>query len=108
GYHKADRTHKPASHFITLIAKAAARGGNLMLNVGPRGDGTIDPADVAILKGIGKWMSTNGESIHGTTRTPLPVQAWGESTRKGNTLYLHVFDWPAGGELMVGGLKSNV
>jgi alpha-L-fucosidase len=108
GYHKFDHSHKPPEHFIRLIAKAAARGGNLMLNVGPRGDGTIDPADVAILKGIGKWMKVNGESIHGTERTVLPVQAWGESTRKGNTLYLHVFDWPKDGNLVVGGLKSNV
>jgi hypothetical protein len=79
-----------------------------MLNVGPRGDGTLDPADVAILQGIGKWMNVNGESIHGTTRTPLAVQAWGESTRKGNTLFLHVLDWPSSGELVVGGLKSKV
>jgi len=108
GWHKSDLSHKPASHFITLIAKAAARGGNLMLNVGPRGDGTIDPADVAILQGIGKWMKINAESIHGTTATPLPVQAWGESTRKGDSLYLHVFDWPKDGKLIVGGLKSQI
>jgi hypothetical protein len=86
------------------------------MNVGPRGDGTIDPKDVAILQGIGKWMSVNGESIKGTQRTPLPVQAWGESTVKpfdkaqgrGNTLYLHVFDWPKDGKLIVGGLQSKV
>ena len=78
------------------------------MNIGPRGDGTIDPADVEILKGIGKWMSVNAESIKGTTRTPLPVQAWGESTLKGDTLYLHVFDWPKDGKLVVGGLKSKV
>jgi len=108
GYHKADHSHKPPEHFIVLLAKAAARGGNLMLNVGPRGDGTIDPADVAILAGIGRWMKVNGESIHGTTRTPLSVQSWGESTRKGSTLYLHVFDWPGDGKLTVGGLRSDV
>jgi hypothetical protein len=79
-----------------------------MLNVGPRGDGTLDPKDVAILSGIGKWMKVNGDSIHGTTRTPLAVQAWGESTAKGKTLYLHVFHWPSDGKLLVGGLKSNV
>lgn len=108
GYHKSDQSHKPPEHFIVLLAKAAARGGNLMLNVGPRGDGTIDPADIAILQGIGNWMKVNGESIHGTTRTPLAVQSWGESTRKASTLYLHVFDWPRDGKLVVGGLKSNV
>ena len=108
GYHRADQSHKPVSHFIEIIAKTAARGGNLMLNVGPRGDGTMDPKDIAILQGIGKWMAVNGDSIHGTTRTPLTVQAWGESTRKGNTLYLHVFHWPSDGKLVVGGLMSNV
>ena len=83
GWNPLDHSQKPPGHFIQLLAKAAARGGNLLMNIGPRGDGTIDPADVAILKGIGKWMSVNAESIKGTTRTPLPVQAWGESTLKG-------------------------
>ena len=55
-----------------------------------------------------KWGRGNGESIRGTTRTPLPVQAWGESTCKGNRLYLHVFQWPNDGRLTVGGLKSDV
>jgi hypothetical protein len=103
-----DSSHKPPGHFIQLIAKESARGGNLLLNIGPRGDGTIDPPDVQILKGIGKWMSVNGESIKGTQRTPLPVQAWGESTVKANTLYLHVFNWPKDGKLLVGGLQSKV
>src|SRR3954454_15870137 len=84
GWHQSDHSHKPPAHFIQLIAKAAAKGGNLMLNVGPRGDGTIDPADVQILEGIGRWMAINGESIHGTERSPLPVQPWGVSTRKGS------------------------
>jgi hypothetical protein len=52
-------------------------------------------------------MTVNGDSIYGSQRTPLPVQAWGESTLKGNRLYLHVFDWPPDGTLTVGGLKST-
>jgi alpha-L-fucosidase len=108
GWNQFDDSHKPPAHFIQLLAKAAARGGNILMNVGPMGDGRMDPKDVAILKRLADWWIVNGESIRGTTRTPLPVQAWGESTRKGNTLYLHVFNWPANGELVVGGLKSNV
>jgi alpha-L-fucosidase len=108
GYHRFDNTHKPPEFFIRLLAKAAARGGNLLLNIGPMGNGEIDPKDQAILRGIGKWMNANGVGIYGTERTPLPVQAWGESTRKGNTIYLHVFDWPRYGSLVVGGLKSEV
>jgi alpha-L-fucosidase len=108
GWHQMDPSHKPPAHFIRLLAKAAARGGNLLLNIGPMGDGRMDPRDLTILGGIGAWMKKNGESIHGTERTPLPVQAWGESTRKGSTLYLHVFSWPRGGRLTVGGLLSPV
>jgi alpha-L-fucosidase len=122
GYHKSDRSHKPSSHFIRLLAKAAAKGGNLMLNIGPMGDGRVDPADVAILEGIGTWLTANGESIYGTSRSPLPVQAWGAITaarapQTGGTpqrLYLHVFDWPSASgstddhALLVAGLQSNI
>jgi alpha-L-fucosidase len=108
GFHRLDTAHKPPSHFIELLAKAAARGGNVLLNVGPRGDGRMDDKDLAILAGVGAWMKVNGEAIHGTTRSPLPVQAWGESTVKGDTLYLHVFAWPRAGRLVVGGLRSPV
>jgi hypothetical protein len=107
GYHRMDHSHKPPRHFIRLVAKAAARGGNLLMNIGPRGDGTLDTRDLAILSGIAQWMKTNGESIHGAGRTPLPVQAWGQSTLKGDTLYLHVFDWPQNGKLAVGGLGGD-
>ncbi|MCX7008147.1 MAG: alpha-L-fucosidase, partial [Kiritimatiellaeota bacterium] len=116
GYNQNDHSHKPPAHFIQLLAKSAARGGNELMNIGPMGTGKMDPADIAILKGIGTWWQLNGESIRGTTRTPLAVQAWGESTLRRNsgpagkdsTLYLHVFDWPRDGRLVIGGLKSEV
>ena len=108
GWNQNDNSHKPPAHFIQLLAKAAARGGNILMNVGPMGNGQMDPKDIAILRGIGQWWQTNGDSIRGTTRTPLPVQAWGESTLKGDTLYLHVFEWPRDGKLVVGGLQSGV
>jgi alpha-L-fucosidase len=108
GWHKMDRSHKPPAHFIQLLAKAAARGGNVLLNIGPMGNGKFEEKDVAILAAVGKWMKVNGASIQGTERTPLPVQAWGESTRKGNTLYLHVLSWPRKGRVVLGGLKTPV
>ncbi|HEV2832574.1 MAG TPA: alpha-L-fucosidase, partial [Hanamia sp.] len=108
GYSKFDDSHKPASHFIQLLASAASRGGNLLMNIGPKGDGTFDTKDVNILAGIGKWMNKNGESIYGTTASSLPMQSWGVSTLKKNKLYLHIFNWPADGKLYVGGLKNNI
>jgi alpha-L-fucosidase len=108
GYHAHDKSHKPPGHFIQLLAKAAARGGNLLLNIGPKGDGTIAAEDRQILDAISKWWKVNGESIRATQRTPLPPQSWGESTLKGNRLYLHVFEWPSDGKLLIGGLNGDV
>lgn len=106
GHHLMDSSHKSPAHFVQLLAKAAARGGNLLLNIGPMGDGRVDPKDVAILDGVGAWMAKYGESIRGTARSPLPIQTWGRSTLRGTRLYLHVFDWPSDGRLHVAGLRS--
>jgi alpha-L-fucosidase len=108
GYHKYDQSHKPPAHFIQLMANAASRGGNLLMNIGPMGDGQIDPKDLDILNAIGKWMSVNSESIFGTIVSPLPLQSWGTTTYRPSKLYLHVFQWPTDGKLIVGGLKSNI
>ena len=107
GYHKLDNQYKSPSHFIQLLARAAAKGGNVLLNIGPTGDGVIEEKSADILRGIGKWMNVNGDGVYGTQRTPLDRQAWGDSTLKGGNLYLHVFNWPTDGRLIVGGLMSD-
>lgn len=108
GYSKYDDSHKPSSFFIQLLTKAASRGGNLLMNIGPKGDGTFDVRDSKILSGIGKWIEKNGESIYKANKTTMPLQSWGVITQNTNKLYLHVFDWPKDGRLYVGGLKSKV
>jgi len=108
GYHCRDHTQHPPSYLIQLIVKAAAKGGNMLLNIGPKGDGTISTTDQGVLAEIGKWMAVNGESVRGTEKSPLPTQSFGEVTRKGNTLYCHIFQWPYNGKLVVGGLASKV
>jgi alpha-L-fucosidase len=108
GYNKSDNSHKSPRYFVQLLASAAAKGGNILLNVGPNETGDWDAKDIAIFNGIGKWMKVNGESIYGTTRNPLSLQSWGEITQKADTLYLHVFQWPKDGKLTVGGLNVGV
>lgn len=108
GYSKHDNSHKSAKFFIQLLANSASRGANLLMNLGPKGDGTFDQKDKNILDSIGTWLHKNGTAIYGTDRGQLPIPAWGVTTQKGQQIYLHVFNWPADGNLVVGGLKNEV
>ncbi len=106
GYSRYDNSHKPPVFFIQLMAKAASRGGNLLMNIGPMGNGQIDPKDTAILHTIGEWMQRNGESIYGTHTAQMPLQNWGVVTEKGKNKYLHVFNWPKDRRLIVNGTEK--
>ncbi|MDR2473573.1 MAG: alpha-L-fucosidase [Tannerella sp.] len=108
GYSRYDLSHKPAAHFIRLLASAAAKGGNILMNVGPMGNGKWDEIDVNIFKEIGAWLKINGSSIYGVTSAGIPQQNWGVITRKNNSLYLHVYKYPAEGKLIIGGLSAYI
>ena len=103
-----DTVRKSVPFFVQLLASAASKGGNILMNVGPMGNGKWDARDVEVFQGIGKWLKVNGESIYGTQRTNLPVQPWGVTTLKGDTLYAHVYRWPSDGKLVIGGLRSEI
>ncbi|MDR6781588.1 alpha-L-fucosidase [Pedobacter africanus] len=108
GYSIHDNSHKSAKFFIRLLANSASRGANLLMNIGPKGDGSFDTRDTRILDSIGSWLSQNGQSIYGTERGQLPIPAWGVTTQKGKQIFLHVFNWPQDGNLALGGLKTEV
>ncbi len=108
GYHQGDSSHKPPIHFVQLLSKATARGGNLLMNIGPKGNGEVDPIDIGILTTIGSWLKQNGEAIYGFRKTMLPKQSWGETTMNANKLYLHVHTWPQDQTLILSGLASKV
>ncbi|MBR1799949.1 MAG: alpha-L-fucosidase [Bacteroidaceae bacterium] len=91
GYKVADQNYKSTEELIRLIARAAAKGSNLLLNIGPQPNGELPATALDRLRGIGRWMQVNGESIYGTQATPLAQQPWGVTTQKGNRLFLHIF-----------------
>jgi alpha-L-fucosidase len=113
GYSRHDQAWKSDETLIRNLIDIASKGGNYLLNIGPKGDGTIPEQSVSSLRAIGEWMRDNGDSIYGTQASPFEKLAWGRCTRKalpdGNTrLYLHVFDWPADGRLVLPGLANRV
>jgi alpha-L-fucosidase len=109
GFKRDDKRWKSPGLLIRDLIDIASKGGNYLLNVGPKADGEFPEESVRTLNAIGAWMKVNGEAIYGTTRSPLPPLSWGRCTLKrgGKILYLSVFDWPAGGALAVP-LKESV
>lgn len=112
GYNKADNNWKTTETVIRMLADIASKGGNLLLNIGPKSDGTFPDQSIKTLGEIGKWMSENGASVYGTSASPFSSLPWGRCTSKpdgkNTLLYLHVFDWPADGLLVVPGLGNKV
>ncbi len=92
GYNAGDSRHKTVEQLITFLVRAAGANANLLLNVGPKPDGTIQANHVERLKKMGAWMRDNGESIYGTRGGPVSPRNWGVTTRKGDTVYLHALE----------------
>ncbi len=91
GYRITDTTYKSVDFLIKYLVQTAAKGANLLLNIGPRPDGTLPDESLVRLKAIGEWMNTYGETIYGTTAGIVPEQSWGVSTKKGHRNFLHIF-----------------
>lgn len=97
GYRIKDTDYKSADFLIEYLVRTAAKGANLLLNIGPRPDGTIPEEAASRLREIGKWLKVNGESIYRTQAGEYSGE-WGVSTANGKTTYLHILD-PERGEL---------
>jgi len=93
GYNQNDTQFKSTKQLVQLLVKAAGYDANLLLNIGPRPDGTVQPEFVERLREVGEWVGKNGETVYGTRGGPFPPRPWGVSTRKGSRVYLHVLDW---------------
>ena len=97
-----DEEWKSPQTVIRNLVDIVSKGGNYLLNVGPTGQGIIPQGAVNDLQQVGAWMKINGKSIYGTKASSLKNQpAWGRVTQNGDNFYLHVFDWPKNGKLVV-------
>ena len=92
GYCANDRYYKPASMLIKKLVECVSKGGNLLLNVGPDAAGRFPAEALAILNEIGAWMEKNGDSIYSCGPAGLDKPEYGRLTRKGDKLYIHIFE----------------
>jgi alpha-L-fucosidase len=107
GYHKADEDWKTPKTIVRNLITCARDGGNYLLNIGPKPDGSIPEESVRIMTEVGKWMGKNGATIYGSERCQVSRSNYANFTRKRNTLYVHVYNWP-GSTVAVAGLRTKV
>jgi alpha-L-fucosidase len=107
GYHRSDDSWKTPKQVVRNLISCAHDGGNYLINIGPKGDGSIPEESIRILTTVGQWMDKNGESLYGADRCQPNRCRFGSFSRKGNTLYLHIHFWP-GSSAAVAGLMTKV
>lgn len=117
GYKSYAHNWKSTETLVRNLIDIASKGGNFLLNVGPKADGTFPQESIDILKGMGEWMKKNGEAVYDTKASPFGLFTWGRCTKKdpnavrdkkNTTLYFSVFDWPKDGKLSIPGLKNEI
>jgi len=107
GYQRADDNWKSSRTVIRNLIQCVRDGGNYLLNIGPKPDGSVPEESVRILTEVGQWMDTNGHTIYESDPCQVRRSNYASFTRKGNTLYMHVHFWP-GEYVAISGLKCRV
>ena len=107
GYHAGDEAWKSPAQVIHMLITCAKDGGNLLLNVGPRGDGTIPEPSVRILQEAGRWVARHGEFLPNSGRSPFTWNTSGLVSVRGRCVYLHLFK-DTGAEFCWAELKNRV
>jgi len=94
GYQKADNNWKSPETIVRNLITCARDTGNYLLNIGPKADGSIPEESFRILTEVGKWMDKNGATIYESETCKARGHVYASYTRKGNTLYMHIHNWP--------------
>jgi alpha-L-fucosidase len=89
GFVPADTEYKSSTELVHTLCEVAGKGGNLLLNVSPRADGSLPPEQASRLSDVASWMDRHADAIHDTDAGLEPWQFYGPSTRSGDTVFLH-------------------
>lgn len=104
-----ENAYKTPASLIQEMVRVVSRDGNYLLNIGPKGDGTVTAGSVGILNAFGVWMRTYSDSIYDTTPSPFGTEPpWGFYTKKPGKLYAHVLSWPTDGMLQIPALQNAI
>jgi alpha-L-fucosidase len=104
-----DENWKTPQSILERLIATVARGGTYMLNIGPRGDGSVPERAAKALRASGEWIRRYPQVVYDTDPSPWKhALPWGDVTVKNNTLFLSVFKWPASGKLHLPGLKTGI
>src|SRR5687768_12984690 len=93
-YNPDDHDYKSPRALVHTLCEVVGRGGNLLLNVSPRGDGSLPPELVERLQHLGAWVKRNGEAVLGVDAGLESWQHYGPSTRRDNRVYVHLLAKP--------------
>ncbi|MEO7992514.1 MAG: alpha-L-fucosidase [Chryseolinea sp.] len=105
---RGDENEKLKEKLASLI-RVASRGGNYLLNIGPKGDGSVVDFEKNVLLKMGQWLQKNNEAIYGTQSDPFYVSFdWGSITSRPHKLYLHILSTPKNNLITLPGLKGSV
>ncbi|HZB45470.1 MAG TPA: alpha-L-fucosidase [Pyrinomonadaceae bacterium] len=107
GYHRADDAWKTPKQVLRNLITCAHDGGNYLLNIGPKADGSVPLESVQILGAVGRWMDKNSRAIHGADTCQPRRSRFASFSRKGHTLFMHVHHWP-GDTVALAGLLNKV
>ena len=107
GFHQADDAWKSPRQIVRNLITCARGGGNYLLNIGPRPDGSIPAPSVRTLDTVAQWMKKNGKTIYDADPCAVGSSMFASFTRQGRTLYVHVHFWP-GESWAIGGLRTKV
>ena len=112
GFKSSDSNWKSAEALIRNLSDIVSKGGNYLLNIGPKADGSVPLESLERLQSVGQWLARNGEAVYGTQAGPfLRRLPWGRASQKrlaagGTTLYLHIWNRPSDGTILLPGLRS--
>ena len=93
GFNITDHGWKSVNEIEAYLVRAAGANANLLLNIGPRPDGTIQPEAAERLRALGQWLQKYGTTIYGTRGGPISPRPWGVTTQRGDTVFVHVLQW---------------